>query len=195
MPEVQVVHTAELQLKSLASHLVHAAVGQTIPAELRIRHTRRWSHAESPERTPEQPLEFSYEIHANPDVWLVGGRRRGNFTAQEGETSTFDLMLLPQRPGHLLLPGVEIKTFVSSPPPVLAGTSSGSHTMGTDPGPTHRRPVPCEVDYRNHAETLLVLPDLCKTTVSLPASGGQAGGGSWLVESERRSRPGPLGST
>jgi hypothetical protein len=81
-----------------------------------------------------------------------------------------------------------------------------------------RRSIPCEVDYRNHGETVLVLPDLKKTTVTLsqphkgssdepapwnqrhqpqaatsgveaPVAGGgnhAAGGGSWLVDSERR---------
>lgn len=54
-----------------------------------------------------------------------------------------------------------------------------------------RKQIPSEVDYRSHGETILVLPDLKKTTVSLPPTGstgsGAAGaGGSWLVDSERR---------
>lgn len=125
-------------------------------------------------REPESSLEFSYELLVNPDVWLVGGRRRGNFTAKEGESRSFTVMLLPQRPGHLLLPGLEIKTFVTqvSADPELVST-------------VQRRVVSCEVDYLNQAETVLVSPNLQKTTVNLDISGG-AGGGSWLVESERR---------
>ena len=179
-----------------------------IAAELSIRHTRRWCSPEHRENGG-GPLEFSYEIHANPESWLVGGRRRGNFTAEEGETKTFAIMLLPQKAGHLLLPGLEIRTFVppssstspslpqSSPPPP-SSTAAGGQVMSPNAGQPvaagsttaaataalQRRPIPCEVDYRNHGETVLVLPDLRTTTVSLSLSGGSHGG-AWLIDSER----------
>ncbi|KAJ5361455.1 TRAPP II complex TRAPPC10 [Penicillium brevicompactum] len=124
----------------------------------------------------DQPLECSYEIHANPDLWQIGGRRRGNFLAQDGDTTRFTVLLLPQKPGHLLLPGLEIRTFFPS-------TSQPAADPTAAPP---RRSIPCEVDYRNHSETVLVLPDLRKTTVTLSAAGGHAGGGSWLIDSERR---------
>lgn len=177
IPEIQVVHTAELRLGRKASH---TAVGEMISAELCLRHTRRWCPAEQRENAG-GPLEFAYEIHANPEHWLVGGRRRGNFTASEGETMTFAIMLLPQKPGHLLLPGIEIKTFISTGP-----TQQQAFSL---PNPTQRRQIPSEVDYRNHGETVQVLPDLQKTTVSLGSSAnGSHGGnaGTWLVDSERR---------
>ncbi|KAL4880851.1 trafficking protein particle complex subunit 10 [Aspergillus karnatakaensis] len=188
IPEIQVVHTAELRLTNLPEQAPHAAVGQTITAELRLSHTRRWCSPDQRENAG-GPLEFSYELHANPDLWMVGGRRRGNFTADEGETKTFAVMLLPQKAGHLLLPGLEIRSFV--PPPVQSpSTSAGgvapsavAAVAGT-PG-LQRRPIACEVDYRNHGETVLVLPDLQSTTVSLSLSGG-GHGGAWLVDSERR---------
>lgn len=180
------VHTAELQLQpglDVSSGSSHAAVGQMIPAELTLRHTRRWCSPTNQENAG-QPLECSYEIHANPELWLLGGRRRGNFLAREGETTRFTILLLPQKPGHLLLPGLEIRTFAPSqlPTPSPAKTDS---TTGAPGGPNQRHPIPCEVDYRNHGETVLVLPDLRKTTVSLSAS-GSPGGASWLVDSERR---------
>jgi hypothetical protein len=125
---------------------------------------------------------------------MVGGRRRGNFTASEGETKTFAIMLLPQKAGHLLLPGLEIRSFVPSPlqspstsAATVAGTGAvaGPGTPGPGPGQNlqvQRRPIGSEVNYRNHGETVLVLPDLRGTTVSL-SGGGQ---GSWLIDSERR---------
>ncbi|RAK98687.1 putative TMEM1 family protein [Aspergillus ibericus CBS 121593] len=206
IPEIQVVHTAELRLANLADQPPHAAVGQMIAAELSIRHTRRWCSPEHRENGG-SPLEFSYEIHANLESWLVGGRRRGNFTAEEGETKTFAIMLLPQKAGHLLLPGLEIRTFVppsSSTSPSLSqpltqsSTAAGGQVTSPNPGPPvaagsttaaaaaalQRRPIPCEVDYRNHGETVLVLPDLRTTTVSLSLSGGSHGG-AWLIDSER----------
>jgi hypothetical protein len=150
-----------------------------ITAELILRHTRRWSSPTTRETEADQPLECSYELHANPDQWQLGGRRRGNFLARDGESTRFTVLLLPQKPGHLLLPGLEIRTFF--PAQTQLPTSPPA-----DSAASSRRSVPCEVDYRNHGETVLVLPDLRKTTVSLSASGGPAGAGSWLIDSERR---------
>lgn len=184
IPEVQVVHTAELRLHNLANHPPHAAVGQMIAAELRLRHTRRWCSPGQREQG-DGPLEFSYEMHANPELWLVGGRRRGNFTAPEGETVTFPVMLLAQKAGHLLLPGLEIRTFVPTRADGGVGGGGGGAAVA-------RRQIACEVDYRNHSETVLVLADLQTTTVSLSLSsaGGSSSssshGAAWLVDSERR---------
>ncbi|KAK2764268.1 hypothetical protein FQN54_008960 [Arachnomyces sp. PD_36] len=187
VPEMQVVHTAELHLLNMIGQQhPHAAVGQILTTELHLQHTRRWCSSVNQETA--SLLEFSYEIHANPDMWLVGGMRRGNFTAKEGETTCFTVMLLPQRAGHLLLPGVEVKTFVAE-----KGAAAADDEAGLAP---QRKQVPCEVDYLNHGETVLVLPDLRKTTVCLdPTGSGSSGstanpnpatGGSWLVDSERR---------
>lgn len=187
IPEIQVVHTAELRLTNLVDQPPHAAVGQMIAAELSLRHTRRWCSPQQRENGG-GPLEFSYEIHANPELWLVGGRRRGNFTAEEGEDTSFAVMLLPQKPGHLLLPGVEIRTYVpASSTSSTTSTTTPSNTGGAVSGPTglQRRQIASEVDYRNHGETVQVLPDLRATTVSLSLSGGSHGG-AWLIDSERR---------
>ncbi|RHZ64306.1 putative TMEM1 family protein [Aspergillus thermomutatus] len=186
IPEIQVLHTAELRLKNLADQPRHAAVGQMIAAELVLRHTRRWSSPETRENAG-GTLEFSYEIHANPELWLIGGRRRGNFVASENETQTFAVMLLPQKAGHLLLPGLEIKSYVPAAPPSPATTTSqpGNPAAGGAPF-LQRRQIPCEIDYRNHGETVLVLPDLRQTTVSLSPAGGGGNGGAWLINSERR---------
>lgn len=155
-----------------------------ITAELSLRHTRRWC-APATQEYAGQPLECSFELHANPEHWLVGGRRRGNFLANDGETTRFIVLLLPQKPGHLLLPGLEIRTFAPPQPQPLTSPTVPDVATGGAAAPIQRRPIPCEVDYRNHAETVLVLPDLRKTTVSLSAS-GSPGGSSWLVDSERR---------
>jgi hypothetical protein len=156
-----------------------------ITAELIISHTRRWSSPATRETEPaDEPLECSYELHANPDQWQIGGRRRGNFLAHDGESTRFTVLLLPQKPGHLLLPGLEIRTFF--PAPAKAQAQLPTSPPAADPAAPSRRSVPCEVDYRNHGEAILVLPDLRKTTVSLSASGGHAGAGSWLIDSERR---------
>lgn len=118
-------------------------------------------------------------------------------------------MLLPQKAGYLLLPSIEIKTFVvgassaavganistimAAGPATASGNKPATPSSVTSPAsattanvPTapwtqqQRRQVPNEVDYKNHAETILVLPDLRKTTVSLES------GNPGLIESESR---------
>ena len=82
---MQVVHTVRLRLvgaqteTQAESSLV--AVSHVLPAELTIKHTRRWGTlADSPDA--DQPLDFFYEIQASPDLWLVGGQRKAHFSAR-----------------------------------------------------------------------------------------------------------------
>ncbi|EED21634.1 TMEM1 family protein, putative [Talaromyces stipitatus ATCC 10500] len=213
VPEIQVVHTAELRLLTTDNNeFTHAAVGHMIPAELILHHTRRWCSQQTEKPESGEQLEFAYELHVNQDQWLIGGRRRGHFTAAEDEVRNFAIMLLPQKAGHLLLPSIEIKTFVLCSTATVVGanisttmstgaSSSGNRTNApvTSPSVTsptsvttpatvaaapwtqqQRRQIPNEVDYKNHAETILVLPDLRKTTVSLES------GSPGLIESESR---------
>jgi hypothetical protein len=184
IPQVRVVHTAELRIIAADDRQALVGVGQPIAAELRIKHTLDWgstkpeaSAAPTDSENESEPLEFAYEVHANPEVWLVGGKRRGNYQARENEVHTFPIMLLPQRHGHLLLPGLDIKAFE-----LHANTSRAPLESAGLPPP--RKPLQSETDYRNHGESILVLPDLRSTTVSLDPGGPS--GGSWLVESERR---------
>ena len=44
--------------------------------------------------------------------------------------------------------------------------------------------ISCEMDYQHQSETILVVPDLCSTTISIDPS--SAVGGAWLVESKKR---------
>jgi len=192
IPQVRVVHTADLRILRPDPDDRHslAAVGRPLAAELRIKHTVSWDGTDTkpdnpttPDENEAEPLEFSYEIHANPEVWLIGGKRRGNFRARENETHMFPIMLLPQRHGHLLLPGLDVKAFEvqTSTPAPTSGLGVKQESANFPPA---RKQVQSELDYRNHGESVLVLPDLKSTTVSLDPGG--PGGGSWLVESERR---------
>lgn len=224
VPEIQVVHQAELRLTTGNSNSnnsnkepTHAAVGHMIPAELILQHTRKWCSQRTEKQESGEHLEFAYELHVNQDLWLVGGRRRGHYTAAEGEIKRFAIMLLPQKAGHLLLPSIEIKTFVVSSAAVdgavstLASSSSApssvpvtkTNVVGAIPSGTstptsattaviassapwiqhQRRQIPNELDYKNLSETVLVLPDLRKTTVSLESgSPGLIGSESRTVE-------------
>ncbi|EFQ98769.1 hypothetical protein MGYG_01784 [Nannizzia gypsea CBS 118893] len=184
IPDVQVVHNARMVLKDISPGQTHVGVDDMIPAELIIRHTRRW--CEAAEREAQSSLEFTYEIIASPDVWVVGGRRRGNFTCAEGEEKRFPLLLLPQRAGHLLLPSVDIKSFAAGPDEEqqqqqqrLSSPTGGDHLQSDSSfAPRQRRAISSELDYRSHGETVLVSADLQMTTINLDGF-GDAVEGSW----------------
>ena len=92
--------------------------------------------------------------------------------AQENEIKRFALLLWPQNTGHLTLPSLEIRPFSAS-------RKQSEGRLGSE------QPIAsCELDYQNAGETILVVPDVQSTTVSLDSNGA---GGGWLVES--RSRP------
>ncbi|KAI9877272.1 MAG: hypothetical protein M1830_004355 [Pleopsidium flavum] len=189
VPSISIVHTAHMRIVTKNSDGrstdQFAAVGQIIAAALTIKHTRRWDTAKATEapHNAEKPLNFSYEVQANPDLWLVAGRRRGHFSTKENEALTFPLMLLPQRPGYLLYPTVEIRA-VPDGPDTLDGRFSSAEQGSRDSRDASSNdvfPTSCETDYRNQGDTILVLPNLKSSTVSL-----DPGGSAWLVESERR---------
>lgn len=91
LPQVQVVHTAELHLPGLEARNGGndtdqiALVGQVIAAELKIQHTRTWDKSQSSGRG--KALDFIYEIHGNMDHWLIGGQKRIAFTAKVRRTT------------------------------------------------------------------------------------------------------------
>ena len=153
---VFVVHTADMRINNSALATVHetsvASVNQVIPATLHLRWTRWWDTTSA----KKQDEEFSYEVTAPSDAWLIGGRRKGHFVIPGGsdvsspETEAFiPLVLIPQREGHLAYPSVEIKEIDGA--------------------------APCEVDWRNLGETVRVVNRREAVTVSLDAS-GPAGG-------------------
>ncbi|KAL9078787.1 MAG: hypothetical protein Q9157_002307 [Trypethelium eluteriae] len=187
VPTIQVLHTASLSLPNLSSpnstQPPLAAVGQALRADLHIRHTRHWDRNNTLASTanlshPSDPLDFVYDIHANPDIWLLGGERRAHFSAREGETKTFALMLIPLVPGRHMLPRVEIRVRGQRPRGEEKGQQQGS---GREGGSS----VSCETDYQSQAETVMVIADVKGTTVDLRVS-GQAESDAVLVGSEER---------
>ena len=91
-----IIHTACLNLHyphlDSSPELDCAAVGQPIPAELVIKHTRRWlTQAEQSSKT--QALGFCYEVQANSDTWLIGGRRKAHFSAKVKALTSFPLKI------------------------------------------------------------------------------------------------------
>ncbi|CAK7210640.1 hypothetical protein SBRCBS47491_000843 [Sporothrix bragantina] len=211
IPSITIVHTADIQLQGPFGSAVAAdtfegerdgdsvgipifCVNQLLPATLHLRWTRIWDTSD----TPPQDLEFSFEVSAPNDAWLIGGRRKGHFVipapdvvddavtdGQEGTIglsstpaleAAIPLMLIPLREGRLPYPSVEIREVVPS-------NSDGGHDTGSPAGAAASDAHHCETDYRNLGETVHVVADRTRLTLSLDASG--PGGGPLVLESER----------
>ena len=82
LPEVKVLHKAQLHLFNetvlTQASSICGSQGQAILAELSIEQSRQWAH----EPTHDTSWEFHFEVHADPDAWLVGGQRSGRFSAK-----------------------------------------------------------------------------------------------------------------
>jgi hypothetical protein len=185
IPALPVLHTADIRLQSLipspvvgstSGGLPTVCTNQMLPATLHLKWTRIWD-TDSSVRSDQ---EFSYEVTAPADTWLLGGRRKGHFvipgpsasSPAQTMTSTpeteaeIPLILIPLREGWLPYPLVEIREVVNA---------EGDGGQATAQG--------CEVDLRNLGETVRVVGDRSGMTVSLDASG--PGGGPLVFESER----------
>lgn len=96
IPQMQVVHTAQLRLVSaLTENQAEpspVAISHALPAELRIRHTRRWGTL-AKSQDANEALDFCYEIQASPDLWLVGGQRKAHFSAMVSYSAQTDLVV------------------------------------------------------------------------------------------------------
>ncbi|KHN97964.1 Trafficking protein particle complex subunit 10 [Metarhizium album ARSEF 1941] len=182
VPSLPVVHTADIRisqclvdrLEGRSAGAPAASVNQVLRATLHLKWTRIWD-TEALGRDDE---EFSYEVAAPSDAWLIGGRRSGHFVIPGGKrpsamSSTAEteaeipLVLIPQREGYLPYPTVDIKSV-----PPTAGLGGAASTAAP----------PCEVDWRNLGETVRVVNERRSVTVSLDASG--PGGGPLVCESE-----------
>lgn len=188
---MHIVHTACLKRLKTFSHLPQldcVPIGEGIPVELTLIYTRRWDDCRTQE-TRNQALDFCFEVQANPNLWVIGGQRRAHYSAmvritngdctsaclfyaQENEIRRFAVLLWPQKTGHLVLPALEVHSLRSS------------QKQSSDEAPLTQSAISCELDYQNLGETILVVPDLISTTVSLDPRGN---GRSWLVESTSRS--------
>jgi hypothetical protein len=189
IPSVTVVHTADLKILEKALGLTSTMVATAnlpIAASLSIKWTRIWDtepHQENSSSAEMGSLEFFYEISGASDTWLIGGRRKGHFSiprapSKENEQKiSFPVVLIPLREGFLPFPNVEIK-----PAPFAKVHQPGN--IAPDEDRANQTGITCETDFKNAGESIRVISNSRKTTVSLDASGPQ--GGAWLLESERR---------
>lgn len=155
LPRMNVVHTASLVLPGNSTLVSQGAL---VPATISITHTRRWNSpstiASVTTASAEAPLDFILEVDGPADTWLIGGQRRTRFSASEGETKTFSIMLIPLRTGRLLMPTVDVR---------ILGKAAED--------------LRCETDYRSLAQTVVVVADVKSTTIGL----NEVGGGTEVV--------------
>ncbi|KAF3762776.1 hypothetical protein M406DRAFT_235618, partial [Cryphonectria parasitica EP155] len=90
IPSIAVVHTADIRLQRPIPSLLQplddsetpaACVNQLLPATLHLKWTRIWDTERNSgaQDEPDAGDEFSYEVSAPSDTWLVGGRKKGHF--------------------------------------------------------------------------------------------------------------------
>lgn len=182
VPPMTVVNTADLRLdhrfsaKAMASDGELIAVsGQPLSGKLKIKSTRLWDTRDS--KNQDDSLEFVYELIASSDTWIVGGKRKGHFSvpptkSETGHSLSFPVLLIPLKEGYLPYPSLDIRPAVVARPTERDGAKDEAAA------------ITWENDYRNAGETLRVISNARKTTLSLDASGPQ--GGAWLLDSERR---------
>lgn len=105
--------------------------------------------------------EVTVEITGQTDSWLVGGQRKAAFMASRREFEGV-VVLIPQKTGSLLLPGVEVKCRDAK-----------------DNG----KSVAYEVDNLSSATVVDVRAGVGSTTVGL--GDGEASEGYWLLDARR----------
>lgn len=205
IPSIPVVHTADIRLQRPIPSLVQptddyeapvVCVNQLLSATLHLKWTRVWDTGKldtgggggSGAADEAAGDEFTYEVSAPGDTWLVGGRKKGHFVipaapapGAEAELSSspvneadIPLILIPLREGYLPYPSVEVREAA-----LENENSARRDSSAAGPGFFGH----CETDYRNLGETVRVVADRGRVTVSLDASG--LGGGPLVLESER----------
>lgn len=215
IPSIKIVHTADIRIQEndtsliLADPLVGTSavrINQLLPATLHLKWTRIWDTGDTASREMGEDVEFSYEVTAPSDTWLLGGRRKGHFVIPgfsedddddddkdaggAGLASTPDteadisLLLVPLREGWLPYPNVEVREVRqgadaddNTAAAAVAAAAAAASGAGQQQGIGQ-----CETDYRNLGETVRVVADRAKATLSLDASG--PGGGPLVLESE-----------
>jgi trafficking protein particle complex subunit 10 len=144
VPRQPILHTVALSVPKTTPIF---KAGAMIQATLTVSHTRRW---DGPDALKEYiidktgSLDFILELDAPTDLWLIGGLRRSRFSAKENEIITYPIMLIPLKPGRLLLPSVDVR--------MASRDIEGVGSM---------------TDYRNMGDALTVINDVGSSTVSL----------------------------
>ena len=84
IPEIPIVVTGRLETFGCSGGPEEgrfAAIDESLLAELSLSYSRHWS--KNTDVTSEYNyLSVTYEVQANSEQWLIGGQRKGHFTAK-----------------------------------------------------------------------------------------------------------------
>jgi hypothetical protein len=130
--------------------------------------------------SPSAAIDFIYTIEANPDVWLVAGQRRAQFSATENEVYKAEIVLVPLRSGLALLPGVDVKAKImprKDKEREGEGKGGGNERGNGDGG----EELNCETDLLSYGECVMVVPDVRSSTIGIGDMGVGLGPGRSTV--------------
>ena len=119
-------------------------------------------------------LEFSYELFAPSEAWLIGGRKKGSFHAETNAIS-IQVVLFPQRVGILLLPMIDVRCRRHE------HTTQG-HVQVVD--------VPIDVHNRTLSKSLQVTSNMRSTTIGLSNDEETRASSGTLLDSQSMVEPG-----
>ncbi|KAK9465078.1 trafficking protein particle complex subunit 10 [Lipomyces arxii] len=153
IPSVQVLFSVELDyLRDSESDSDQFGdrvfyIGQPITVRMKLRCTNAWTPAGDDKKDVFKmgDVEFAYEVSASSDTWIISGKRKGHFIVSE-DVVECALTMLPVRHGNLLLPRIDVK-----------------------PSQQEQRDqvVTAEVEYKNLAESILVLPEVSNVVLAV----------------------------
>ena len=97
VPYVQILHTVRMHHRAGLRGLPdYVAIGSALPLRVVIRHTRQWWGGDIRSGNDGNALVFQYEVHALPDDWIIGGQKKGHFSAQVSYSIEADQLVAHQ---------------------------------------------------------------------------------------------------
>jgi trafficking protein particle complex subunit 10 len=164
VPFVDFVHDASLDI--ISEYTPHAkrrkilALGRMAKATLTVKTSSLWANKASslPVTDDEegQGNRFVYDIQADPDCWLVGGLKRGNFSAAHDSKQSFDVLLMPLKLGVHPLPTVDIRA---------AHTERGPDA---EDGSSNEVVISCETYYASAGQVVQVIRGSTSSRIFVP---------------------------
>jgi trafficking protein particle complex subunit 10 len=117
-----------------------------------------------------QEHDFSYELFAPQEVWVMGGRKKGKIQSHS-ERSSVKVILFPQRSGTLLLPTIDVRC-----------------RRQNEKAPAGREAVdvPIEVYNRTLSRSLLITQNLQSTTIGMVSEEGMQTSNGMMINSKSR---------
>lgn len=169
VPQIQYLHTACIRpldqklISSVHSHLT--LVGSPFLAELSMRYTRHWDLSSQADDLT-RPIDFYYDICAEPAAWLILGQTHGSFSLRPGEDQQYHIVLIPLRTGFARFPTVEILPREADAITGRPYRASAEIDSGADHSLVESE-LSCETDCVSRHRGVIVIEDIQNTTLGI----------------------------